>query len=77
MGVSMYAGGAIASLASVPSGAFQATATLPIYTRLFFGLALGALACAIVASGLIPALNRMMLSQEEVRPARAGATVTP
>lgn len=77
MGVSMYAGGAIASLASVPSGAFQATATLPIYTRLFFGLALGALACALVASGLIPALNRMMLSQEEVRPARTGATVTP
>ena len=67
MGVSLYAGGAIAGLASIPVGTVQATATLPIYTRLFFGLAVGALACAIVATAIIPMLNRMMLKQEEPR----------
>ena len=76
MGVSMYAGGAIASLASVPSGTFQAAATLPIYSRLFFGLALGALACAIAATGLVPSLKRMMLKQEDVGDARAEAAAT-
>jgi POT family proton-dependent oligopeptide transporter len=64
MGVSLYAGGAIAGLASIPSGAVQATVTLPIYTRLFFGLAVAALACALVATAIVPMLNRMMLKQE-------------
>jgi POT family proton-dependent oligopeptide transporter len=68
MGVSLYAGGAIAGLASIPSGPIQATATLPIYSRLFFGLAVGALACAVVATAIIPMLNRMMLKQEEASP---------
>ena len=65
MGVSMYAGGAIASLASIPRGTVGATATLPIYTRLFWGLGVGALACAIVATAITPLLERMMLRQEE------------
>lgn len=60
MGVSMYAGGAIASLASIPSGAFQATATLPIYARLFLGLGVGALVVAIVATAIVPWLKRLM-----------------
>ena len=64
MGVSLYAGGAIAGLASVPPGTVQATVTLPIYSRLFFGLAVGALACGIVATAIIPMLNRMMLKQD-------------
>jgi proton-dependent oligopeptide transporter, POT family len=65
MGVSLYAGGAIASLASIPSGTVQATATLPIYARLFWGLGLGALICAIVATGIIPPLEKMMLRPQE------------
>jgi len=77
MGVSMYAGGAIASLAGIPSGMFQPTATLPIYTRLFVGLAVGALACAIVATGLIPSLRSLMLRPEEVRAVRAERAATP
>lgn len=65
MGVSLYAGGAIASLASIPNGTVQATATLPIYVRLFWGLGVGALACAIVATAIIPLLERMMLERHE------------
>jgi len=65
MGVSLYAGGAIASLASIPPGAFQPTATLPLYARLFFGLGMVALVCAIVATAITPLLKRMMIRQEE------------
>ena len=74
MGVSMYAGGAIASLASVPSGTVVATATLPIYTRLFWGLGAGALVCAIVATAITPMLERLMLKRDE-EPLPAGHNV--
>jgi proton-dependent oligopeptide transporter, POT family len=59
MGLSNYAGGAIAGLASIPAGMTSAVQTLPIYTRLFVWLAVGALAAAIVATLLVPWLNRL------------------
>jgi POT family proton-dependent oligopeptide transporter len=74
MGVSMYAGGAIASFASIPSGTVGATATLPIYTHLFWGLGAGALACAIVATAITPLLERMMIKRGE-EPLQAGHNV--
>lgn len=64
-GVSLYVGGAIASLASVPNGAMAPTASLAVYTHLFWGLGAGALACAIVATVIIPLLERMMLEPHE------------
>jgi POT family proton-dependent oligopeptide transporter len=64
-GVSMYAGGAIAGLASIPSGTMDATATLPIYTHLFWGLGAFALACAIVATAITPLLERMVVKRNE------------
>lgn len=60
MGIGMYAGGAIASLASIPDGVTSAVATLPFYTRVFTWLGVGALASAIIANAMIPWLNRMM-----------------
>lgn len=60
MGIGMYAGGAIAGLASIPAGVTAATATLPLYTRVFAWLGIGALASAIVATAIIPLLNRLM-----------------
>jgi proton-dependent oligopeptide transporter, POT family len=60
MGVGMYAGGAIAGLASIPSGVTNAIATLPFYTRVFAWLGAGALASAIAATAIIPWLNRLM-----------------
>jgi proton-dependent oligopeptide transporter, POT family len=72
MGVGMYAGGAIASLASIPAGVSLPTATLPFYTRVFAWLAAGALASALLASAIIPLLNRLMYSKPGERlPQRA------
>jgi len=64
MGVSLYAGGAIASLAGIPAGVVQATATLPIYARLFARLGIGALVCALVMTAAIPLLNKLVVKQE-------------
>lgn len=72
MGVGMYAGGAIASLASIPAGISSATATLPFYTRVFAWLGAGALASALVATAIIPLLKRLMYSNvSERRPQQA------
>ena len=62
MGVGMYAGGAVAGLASIPAGVSSAVATLPFYTRVFAWLGVGALAAAIVATAMIRWLNRLMRS---------------
>jgi proton-dependent oligopeptide transporter, POT family len=59
MGLSNYVGGAIAGLASIPPGMTSAVQTLPIYTRLFAWLGVGALAAALVATLLVPWLNRL------------------
>ncbi|MGA9852583.1 MAG: oligopeptide:H+ symporter [Gammaproteobacteria bacterium] len=66
MGISNYVGGAIASLASIPAGIVQSTVTLPIYVKLFAGLGIGALVCAIVLTALIPLLKRLMVKYEMV-----------
>jgi dipeptide/tripeptide permease len=58
----MYAGGAIAGLASIPAGVTQATATLHFYTRVFAWLGGGALVSALAATAIIPLLNRLMAS---------------
>jgi len=62
MGVGMYAGGAVAGLASIPAGVTQATATLHFYTRVFAWLGGGALVSALAATAIIPLLNRLMAS---------------
>ena len=59
MGLSNYAGGAIAGLASIPAGMTSAVETLPIYIRLFTWLGVGALAAAIVVTLRGPWLNRL------------------
>jgi POT family proton-dependent oligopeptide transporter len=61
MGVSLYIGGAIASLASVPTGVTDPVQTLSIYVTLFFWLGIGAVAAAIIATLLIPLLKRLMV----------------
>ena len=60
MGTGMYAGGAIASLASIPAGITRPVETLHFYTRLFLWLGGGAFVCAIIATGIIPLLNSWM-----------------
>src|SRR5574337_844558 len=65
MGVSNYAGGAIAGLAHVPPGLSGAAATLPIYMRLFGGLALAALVCAFIVTAAIPLLKSLSAREAE------------
>jgi len=66
MGVSLYAGGAIAGLASVPKGATPQQ-SLPIYTGLFLWLGCGALLCAVITSAIIPLLKRLIRPPEETQ----------
>lgn len=78
MGISMYAGGAIAGLASIPPGTVQAALTLTRYARLFWGLGGAALACAVVATAIIPLLKKMTLGQEgDERPQAENALAKP
>jgi POT family proton-dependent oligopeptide transporter len=77
MGLSNYAGGAIAGLASIPAGMTSAVDTLPIYTRLFTWLAVGALAAAIVATALVPWLNRLMAAPAGTGFPEHGAAAAP
>ena len=77
MGLSNYAGGAIAGLASVPAGMTSAVATLPIYIRLFTWLGVGALAAAIVATLLVPWLNRLTAAPASERLPHQDAAAAP
>ncbi len=71
MGISNFAGGAIASLAAVPAGVTQPAATLPVYSDLFAWLGVAALVCALIATAIVPLLNRLMA--ESAPPAGACA----
>ncbi len=73
MGLSLYAGGAIASLASIPAGTPSALETLPIYTRLFTWLAVGALAAAVIATLLVPWLDRLAAAPVDEEPSTPDA----
>ena len=77
MGLSNYAGGAIAGLASVPAGVTSAVETLPIYTHLFTGLGIGALVAAVIATLLVPWLNRLMAAPAAANPASAPDEAAP
>jgi POT family proton-dependent oligopeptide transporter len=76
MGLSLYAGGTIAGLASIPAGTPPAAVTLPIYTRLFTWLAVGALAAAVIATLLVPWLNRLATAPVEQEPSDEDTTAT-
>ena len=78
MGLSLYGGGALASLASIPAGVTSPLQTLPIYTRLFAWLGICALASAIVATMLVPWLRRLTAgpaAQRALTPAHDPAPV--
>lgn len=65
MGVSNYAGGAIAGLAHVDANATSATQSLPTYLHLFVGLGIAGLLCALLVSAGIPWLARLTAAQPE------------
>jgi hypothetical protein len=55
----------------------SAVQTLPIYTRLFVWLAAGALAAAIVATLLVPWLNRLAAVSAKENHSRHDAAAAP
>ncbi|MDE2460726.1 MAG: oligopeptide:H+ symporter [Gammaproteobacteria bacterium] len=60
MGVSNYAGGAIAGIAHFHAGMTLPTESLPVYMHLFGGLGLAALICALAATAAIPLLKSLV-----------------
>ena len=71
VGLSNYAGGAIAALARIPAGAITPVESLPVYTHLFAWLGVGALAAALVATALVPWLDRLTVGSAEPASPRA------
>jgi POT family proton-dependent oligopeptide transporter len=72
-GVSQYLGSVVANFARVPSNELNALQSLPLYTRLFFGLGWLATGGALVAIVLLPFMSRLSREhQRSVDAARAG-----
>lgn len=58
-GISVYMGGVVANLASVPKDVIDPVQTLPIYTNLFNKLGLAAIACTLIALAALPLMRRL------------------
>jgi proton-dependent oligopeptide transporter, POT family len=58
-GVSQYLGSVVANFAQMPSGSLEPIQSLPLYTRLFFGLGWLATGGAVIAILLLPLLGRL------------------
>ncbi len=58
-GVSQYLGGLVANIASVPQGVTEPARTLPIYTHLFFELAVTGVICTPIAFAVLPWMKRL------------------
>ncbi len=59
VGISQYLGSVVANFASVPEGATDPVATLPVYTGLFLRLGYAACGAALLAILLLPLLRRL------------------
>ncbi|MGH8373367.1 MAG: peptide MFS transporter [Gammaproteobacteria bacterium] len=59
VGVSQYAGGFVATYASVPQDITDPLQTLPIYTSLFNKLGYAAIACTLIAIAVLPLMKKL------------------
>ena len=59
VGISMYLGSLVASVASVPRDITDPLKTLPIYTALFNQLGYAAIVCTLIAIALLPLMKRL------------------
>jgi proton-dependent oligopeptide transporter, POT family len=72
-GVSQYLGSVVANFARMPSNELSALQSLPLYTRLFFGLGWLATGGAVIAIVLLPFMRRLSRDhQRSVDAAREG-----
>lgn len=58
-GVSQYAGGFVATFASVPENITDPMQTLPIYTKLFSHLGYAAIVCTLIALAVLPLMKKL------------------
>jgi len=58
-GISQYLGSFVANFASVPANVTDPLQTLPLYTRLFFWLAIVAVGGTVLAVGMLPVMRRL------------------
>ena len=72
-GVSQYLGSVVANFARMPSNELSALQSLPLYTRLFFGLGWLAAGGAVVAIVLLPFMSK--LSRDHQRSVNAAREV--
>jgi len=59
VGISMYLGGMVANIASVPGGITDPLKTLPIYTALFNKLGYAAILCTLIALAVLPLMKKL------------------
>ncbi|MGA9853646.1 MAG: oligopeptide:H+ symporter [Gammaproteobacteria bacterium] len=59
VGISMYLGGVVANIASVPSDITEPLKTLPIYTALFNKLGYAAIVCTLIALAVLPVMKKL------------------
>jgi proton-dependent oligopeptide transporter, POT family len=59
VGISMYLGGVVANIASVPKDITNPLMTLPIYTALFNKLGFAAIVCTLIALAVLPFMKKL------------------
>ncbi|MGH8278393.1 MAG: peptide MFS transporter, partial [Gammaproteobacteria bacterium] len=65
VGLAMYFGGMVATVASVPSTITDPTVMMPIYTRLFNWLGIAGIACTVVALAVLPFMRKLNAAHRE------------
>src|SRR5574337_584806 len=75
VGLSMYFGGMVATIASVPSTITNPVEMMPLYTRLFNWLGVAGIACTLIALAVLP-LMRKLNAQHHGQPPGKGAAVS-
>ena len=59
VGLSMYFGGMVATIASIPSNITNPVAMMPIYTRLFNWLGVAGIVCTLIALAVLPWMRKL------------------
>ncbi|MGH8205906.1 MAG: MFS transporter, partial [Steroidobacteraceae bacterium] len=74
-GIGQYFGSSVANFASVPANVTAASATLPLYTHLFWVLGWVAVAGTAVAIAVLPLMRRLDASHRTAVPAAAAGAL--
>ncbi|HKT31214.1 MAG TPA: oligopeptide:H+ symporter [Gammaproteobacteria bacterium] len=76
VGLSMYFGGMVATVASVPSTITNPVEMMPLYTHLFNWLGVAGIVCTLIALAVLP-LMRKLDAEHHTQPSAKNAALTP